>query len=166
MLNYAWESRDTLKVTPDMMIPTMYGGQRRLLVAQKTGELVLTDQDATDYNSTSSTNDTIVGTLSTRRYHHNNRGALKKYRTGVFNWETIDSSSTVSYEVSTNDPDNSMSTRTASASTNNDSVRTPISLGRSRGQGVQIKFTTTGRAKIKNVYVEGAVAGSHEFQTS
>lgn len=166
MLNHAWESRDTLKITPDLLVPTLYGGQRRLMIAQKSGDLVLADQDATDYNSTSSTNETIVGTLKTRRYHHNNRGGLKKYRTGTFNWETIGSASaTVSYQVSTNDPDNSMSARTVSASSANDSVRTPISLGRSRGQGIQVQFTTSGRAKIKNVYLEGTVH-SNQFQTS
>tara|TARA_Y100000593_G_scaffold33336_1_gene65572 strand:- start:7 stop:1617 length:1611 start_codon:yes stop_codon:yes gene_type:complete len=166
MLNHAWESRDTLKLNPDMLVPAMYGGQRRLMLAQRSGTLVLADQDSTDYNSATTGNDTIVGTLKTRRYHHNNRGELKRYRVGAFNWETLgDSSATISYKVTTNDPDTEMSSRTVSTTGSNESTRTPITFGRSRGQGIQVQFTTAGRVKIKNLYLQGTTS-INQFQTS
>jgi len=165
MLNKAWESRDHYPVNPDMLVTAMFGDQMRLMMGNKTGTLLLCEQGDTDYNPSGS--GTIAGKLTTRAYQHNTFGDVKKYRSGVFNWATInDASSTVSYVPTAYDPDSSLSSRTASTTTANESVHTPFSLGRLRGQRIQVEFNTSGRVEIKNVWVHGSSAGRHEFQTS
>jgi hypothetical protein len=158
----AWESVDSLPIGVKEFLLLAYGGRQRLFIMDYEGTRYLVDSVAgADQYGTGGSPSTanVAASATTRAYDFDDLNQKRWLRAGV-SYNTLDSAaSSILVTPSTVSPAKILPTKTLTGTTAAEELkRIPV---RGRGQSIQLKIDNQsgGRWELREVRVEGSIAG-------
>jgi hypothetical protein len=167
-LNEAWETKDVYGFGVDNFLVVDVSGQRRVLVSNQAGKLMLLDEVEAGDQSADSTVDVttpVAGRIVTRRYGFGSM-STKRFLRSVSDVVLPDTSA-ITVGATLFNPDSSLSLVPAQTNTSglaeDYTLKNPI---RQKAHYCELEFlTTANRPEIRNVSIEAAAASAPQTET-
>jgi hypothetical protein len=167
-LNEAWETKDVYGFCVDNFLVVDVSGQRRVLVSNQAGKLMLLDEVEAGDQSADSTVDVttpVAGRIVTRRYGFGSM-STKRFLRSVSDVVLPDTSA-ITVGATLFNPDSSLSLVPAQTNTSglaeDYTLKNPI---RQKAHYCELEFlTTANRPEIRNVSIEAAAASAPQTET-